>query len=77
MPSEPHAKGAKDAKAEADPDVLVREERHFSVNELRDAESKFLGVLGVLGVRHSGFLLHGSGLARRSADDSSARTRSG
>ena len=65
MQSEPHAKGAKDAKAEADPDVLVREERHYSVNELRAAESKFLCVLCVLcvlGVRLSGFPLHGSGL---------------
>ena len=65
MQSEPHAKGAKDAKAEADPEVLVREERHCSVNELRAAESKFLCGLCALGVRHSGFPLHGSGLTPR------------
>ena len=64
MQLEPHAKGAKDAKAEADPEVLVREEKHYSVNELRAAESKFLCVICVicaLGVRHSAFPLHRSG----------------
>ena len=33
------------------------------MNDLRAAQSQFLCVLGALGVRHSGFPLHGSGLA--------------
>ena len=61
MQSEPHAKDAKDAKEEATPPVLVREESHFLVNAHRHAENEYLCARCGLGVRPSGFPLHRTG----------------